>query len=215
MEQKPSFKDLLGRCLKIGDDSAWRASVEYLQPLIAGVAARSALRWGPIRAELVEDLTQEAFLKFCKNGFAILRKIEDQPEEMILAFIRVTVANLVHDHFRAERSAKRFPSGGFLTTDTLDAWLGETRTINSTERGLLLSEIDKLLRQKLSGASSARDRRVFWFHHRHGMTAKAISSIPAIGLSEKGVESVLFRLGVVVKEELAGAKGIGARDSFI
>jgi len=162
----------------------------------------------------VEDLTQEAFLKLCKDRFAILRKIESQPEEVILAFIRVTVANLVHDHFRAERSAKRFPTGGFLTSETLDCWLGETRTMKSTERELLLAEIDRVLLQKLPRESAGRDRRVFWFHHRHGMTAKAIASIPGIGLSEKGVESVLFRLGVLVKEELTAAKGIAAPDSF-
>jgi RNA polymerase sigma-70 factor (ECF subfamily) len=183
--------------------------------LIAGVAARSALRWGALRAELVEDLTQEVFLKLCKNRFAILRQVEGQPDEMILAFLRVTVANLVHDHFRAERSAKRFPSGGFLTPDALDTWLGETRTMNATEHELLLGEIDRVLTRKLAGASAGRDRRVFWFHHRHGMTAKAIASIPAIGLSEKGVESVLFRLAVLVKEELTAAKGIAARDSLI
>jgi DNA-directed RNA polymerase specialized sigma24 family protein len=214
VEPKVTLPDLLARCLRSGDDNAWQAWVEYLQPLIAGVAARSALRWGSVQPDVVQDLTQEAFLKLCKNRFAILRKMEGQPEEMIVAFIRVTVAHLVHDHFRAERSAKRFPAGGFLTTDALDNWLGETRTMSRTERELLLGEIDKLLKEKLTGPSAGRDRQVFWFHHRHGMTAKAISSIPAIRLSEKGVESVLFRLGVLVKEELAAGKGIGAPDSY-
>ena len=213
MERKLSFSDLLGRCLKIGDDDAWQALVEYLQPTIAGVAARSAQRWGPVRPELVQDLTQEVFLKLCKNQFAILRKIVVQPDELVMAFLRVTVANLVHDHFRAERSAKRFPGGGFLTSDTLDAWLGETRSVSSTERELLLDEIDQTLVRKLSGPSAARDRRVFWLHYRHGMTAKAIALIPGVGLSEKGVESVLFRLIALVKEELAAAKGIGVRNS--
>ena len=152
MESKLTFSELLGQCLRVGDDRAWRECVRYLQPLLAGVVARSALRWGPVRVDLVEDLTQDAFLKLCKDRFAILRKIESQPEEVILAFIRVTAANMVHDHFRAERSAKRFPSGGFLTSEALDCWLGETRTIKSTERELLLAEVDRVLLQKLASA---------------------------------------------------------------
>src|SRR5687768_9077057 len=122
-----------------GDETVWRELVEYLQPQIAGVIARSASRWGPVRSDLVEDLTQEAFLKLCKDRFALLRRIERHAEGAMLAFIKVTVANLVHDYFRAARSAKQFPRGGFLPSEMLDEWLGETRTIDAMERELLLT----------------------------------------------------------------------------
>lgn len=206
MRETPNFSGLLDRCLTIGDESAWRAFVGFLQPQIAGVAARSALRWGPVRPETVEDLTQDAFAKLCENRFAILRRVEDKTDEAILAFIKVTVANLVHDRFRAERSGKRFPRAGFLAPEALDHWLGQTETIDTMDRDLLLAQVDRILERKLSGNTSARDRQVFWLHHRSGMTAKAIASIPAIGLSEKGVESLLFRLGAAVKEEFSAGE---------
>ena len=214
MEPPPTFPDLLRRCLEVGDEDSWTALVAYLQPKIAGVAARSALRWGPVSGEVVEDLTQEAFLKLCKDRFAILRKVQGEPEGAILAFVKVTVANLVHARFRADRSAKRYPAAGFLSTDALDALLGETRTMDALERSLLISEIDHILSKKIATETLGRDRTVFWLHHRNGMTAKAISHLQPIGLSEKGVESLLFRLTTLIREEFEARKGIAAIDTF-
>lgn len=192
----------------------WAALVECLQPTLAGVVARCALRWGSVTPELIEDLTQEAFLKLCRDGFAILQHVLGQPEEMVLGFMKVTAANLVHDRFRAERSAKRHPPAGFLTVELLDDVFGETSSAAAVERELLLSEIDRFLAPSLPSPAAERDRTVFWLHHRHGMTAKAISQLPPIGLSEKGVESLLFRLNARVREKMVDRKGISARESY-
>ena len=66
-----------------------------------------------------------------------------------------------------------------------------------------------------AGTAAARDKQVFWFYFRYGMTAKAIAAIPAIGLSQKGVESLIFRLVDLLKEKLAVSKGIGGGGSSI
>ena len=46
-----------------------------------------------------------------------------------------------------------------------------------------------------------------WFFYQQGYTAKEISLLPAVGLTVKGVEAVLFRLTRYVREKL------GAQDS--
>ena len=209
-----SLRDLVLQCIQRGDARDWEALVAHLQPLVSVVIIRSASRWGETRREQVEDLTQEAFFKICRDRCAILRQLQEKPEAAIVAFIKITVSNLVHDHFRSARSGKRHPAAGLLSTESLDQWAGETKTVDRLQRELLLSEIDKIVTHKLRGATASRDRAIFWLYHRQGMTAKAISSIPAIGLSDKGVESTLYRMNALVKEEMLAAKGISAADTY-
>lgn len=202
-----ALPELVSRCLQRGKSEDWEALIESLRPMVSGVASRSAARWGETRRDQVEDLTQEAFLKFCKDECLILRQLSGKPEGMMIAFLKVAVANLVHDHFRAQRSGRRYPAAGLLSADVLDQWLGETQTVDAVQRDLLLQEVDQIIARKLTGPTAARDRRIFWLYHRHGMTAKDIAAIPAIGLSDKGVESAVYRVTGLVKEELTALKG--------
>jgi RNA polymerase sigma factor (sigma-70 family) len=210
-----NLPELVEACVRSNDQVAQEALVKEILPMIVGVAARSASHWGRVAPELVEDLTQDSLLKLCRNEFAILRRMLDKPELTIRAFIKAVVVNLVHDHFRSERSEKRRPPAGFLPDEVTGLDLGNTAAADALERNLLLDEINRILTIKLSGPSGARDRRVFWLHHRHGITAKALSLIPGIGLSEKGVESALFRMTVLIKEELSESKGISVQGASL
>ena len=204
-KQKVGVAELLGRCLAGDREDAWDMLVEYLQPVVAAVVVRTASRHSPVTPELVQDLTQDAFLKFCKDGFAVLHRVHGLTEEAALAYIKVSVANLVHDYFRSETSGTRCPPSGFANSETIDE-VRDTLPAERVERQILISEIDQILRNRLPEKSAARDRRIFWLRHRHGMTAKAIAAIPAIGLSEEGVESLLRRLELLVKEDFASGK---------
>src|SRR4051812_34600272 len=92
MDESITISELLYKCLRSDQAEHWESLVSRIQPVVAGVAARSAMRWGPISPELVEDLTQEAFLKMCRNQFALLRKTLGQPDAAVLAFMKVIVA---------------------------------------------------------------------------------------------------------------------------
>jgi len=76
-------------------------------------------------------------------------------------------------------------------------------TAKSSERGILLQQIDAHLGRLAVGQNLERDRRVFWLYYRVGLTANAIASLPAIGLSTKGVESTILRLTRLLRQELA------------
>lgn len=212
-KQKVGVAELLGRCLAGDREDAWDMLVEYLQPVVASVVARTASRHSRVTPEVVQDLTQDAFLKFCKDGFAVLNKVRGLTEEAALAYIKVTVANLVHDRFRSEGSSRRCPPSGFANSETVDE-VRDTSSVERVERRVLITEIDQILRTRLPEKSAARDRRIFWLRHRHGMTAKAIAAIPAIGLSEEGVESLLRRLELLVKEDFASGKGISPSKTY-
>lgn len=43
---------------------------------------------------------------------------------------------------------------------------------------------------------------IFWLYYRDGLTTRAISSLPFVGLSTKGVESTIHRLTRMVRNEM-------------
>lgn len=199
---------LLDDCERSNDAAAWDRLVRAMQPLVVRMVVQSARRLGHYDSALVQDLSQDALLKLCRNQFAILRKVSGQPEEMVRAYIKVVVANLVHDHFRSQWSAKRSPEGGFADTADLEDRFVDDTFVDASEREMLLGEIDGVLRRELPADNRQRDRRIFWLHHRHGMSAGAICGLPGVGLSVKGVESLLYRLRALVKKNLGIAKGV-------
>jgi hypothetical protein len=70
---------------------------------------------------------------------------------------------------------------------------------------LLLQEIDQCLQSCAEVPGKRRDRLIFWLHYRQGLSANAISSLPAVGLTVKGVESVIYRLTGLVRGQIAGS----------
>jgi hypothetical protein len=70
--------------------------------------------------------------------------------------------------------------------------------------GVLLNEINEYLERGLTGSDRERDRMIFWFYFRQGMSTKEIASLPTIGLSAKGVGSVIERLKHCLRKQIIG-----------
>ena len=78
--------------------------------------------------------------------------------------------------------------------------------LNVAAPGALIGEID----QRLAATETDRDRNIFWLYYRQGYTARDIASIPNLGLTQKGVESCIYRLTQSVRNTVAGsATGAG------
>jgi hypothetical protein len=77
------------------------------------------------------------------------------------------------------------------------------------EREILLKQIDRCLEVCSQGPEQERDRLIFWLHYQHGMSAKAIAGLPAVGLTAKGVESALLRLTRIVREHVVDLRSEG------
>jgi RNA polymerase sigma-70 factor (ECF subfamily) len=197
-----SAERLILACTQTGDAAAWEEFVRRFHRLIATVALRVARRWGDSSPQAVDDLIQETYLKLCAGNFRILRSFKSQHPDAFYGYLKVVTANLVHDRFKAAHSDKRGSGTVEVAADpqiTSDA----SATTKSSERGILLQQVDALLSRLVAGRHLERDRRVFWLYYRVGLTANAIASLPAIGLSTKGVESTILRLTRLLREELA------------
>ena len=67
---------------------------------------------------------------------------------------------------------------------------------------VLLEQVDGALTRSTGVDTRERDRTVFWLYYKHGFTAKAIAALPAVGLTVKGVETVIFRLTKAIRKSL-------------
>lgn len=201
--------ELVLQCLRTGEESAWIEFVRRFQPLIGSVVIRVARQWGETSRAAIDDLIQETYLKLCANRFGLIQKFKSRHEDAIYGYIKVFTANLVHDHFKAFRAQKR---GGDVETASInDGRSGDCSGRKEpaevlVERRLLLGKVAAFLVVLTSGQNADRDRRIFWLYYRAGLSASAIATLPSIGLSTKGVESIIQRLTRAVRQELVAPK---------
>jgi RNA polymerase sigma-70 factor (ECF subfamily) len=195
-------EDLLRACIE-GGEPAWAEFIRRFHPLIAGTVARCARRFGECSADLIDDLVQDTFLKLCANRCRILRDFRPQSPEAIFGFLKTVAFNVTLDHFRGGMAEKR---GSGQRDVALDTYAGSAvaggEGLPEVEREILLREIE----ENLPSDASPRDRQIFWLYYRHGMTTRAIASIPGLGLTQKGVESVIQRLTSYVRSRMSPTK---------
>jgi RNA polymerase sigma factor (sigma-70 family) len=191
---------LIRSCVS-ADVTAWEEFMRRYHRLITGVVFRTTQQWGDSSPATIDDLIQETYLKLCADDYRLLRAYDPKHQDAIFGYLKVVAANVVHDRFKAMHSEKR---GGGKTADELSTV--ENRSVASEgfgsqkamEREILLREIDDLL---LEGTAD-RDRRIFWLYYRQGLTTKAISLLPTIELTMKGVESTLLRITKLVRKRM-------------
>jgi RNA polymerase sigma-70 factor, ECF subfamily len=136
------------------------------------------------------------------NDSRALREFAFQHENAIFGFFKTVASNVVTDHFRAFRNQKRWTGKDDISLDDAAFFIPESR--NSAQRAdyeILCDEINKILKEEL-GNEFTRDHAIFWLYYHHGLTANAISKLPAIGLTVKGVESTLLRVTKLVREKM-------------
>jgi RNA polymerase sigma-70 factor (ECF subfamily) len=210
-----SPSELVLTCLRAGGEPAWNEFVRRFQPLIVGVVIRIARRWGESSPEVLDDLVQETYLKICAERHLLLKQFQPRYPDAIFGYIKVFTANLVHDHFKALHTQRR---GGTTLQSPVDGdlepHLPSTRAdAKSMERSVLIGEIDACVRAVETGPNVERDRKIFWLYYRVGLSASAIASLPATGLTTKGVESTILRLTRHVKLRLVHHGPMAGQDT--
>ncbi len=210
-----SLEDLIRACAENGDATAWEEFVQRFHGLIAVIVIRTAQRWDNASPALVDDLIQETYLKLCLDRKRLLSEFSPHNPESFYGFLKVVTANLVHDHFRSQRSQKHGlgQPHAWIDSPTIPAPIAKVGSVESIQRDILLKEINEALccilsESSLSEDQQKRDRTIFWLHHgAAGLTAEEIARLPSLSLSVKGVESVLHRLKRLVTERLAERPG--------
>lgn len=197
---------LLRECLELGQEDLWNEFIRKVHKPIAISVMRAIRKCSLPNPDLADDLVQRVFEKLCDNDFAALRRFRGDSSEALLSYLRTVATNATLDDFEMRRAARRdkgvtvsLPEEGIAGASV------DGRRWTAAERNVFLHQIEKVLDRRGSGPNRDRDRRIFWLHHRQGLTARAISQIPEVGLSPKGVESTLLRL----MRELRGSIGEG------
>lgn len=169
---------------------------------ITAAVYRAAKRWRDITSATLEELVQDTYLRLCDPEKAILQRFVPRHPGSGAAFIRVIAAHLVSDHFKSVHTQKH--GEGLIQPMTGEEQAAASPScpggIQTIEREVLLGQIDRYLQAIASGPTFERDRQIFWYYYRHGMSAQEIAQVPTIQLTAKGVESAIFRLTRLVRE---------------
>jgi RNA polymerase sigma-70 factor (ECF subfamily) len=195
MEQEEiPIRDLLHLCISSEDQELWRQLVHRTQPLIASVIINTIRRWQEPRPSLVDDLIQDTFLKLFANNRKALRSIKNAYENTIFGYLRVVASNVVRDHFRrTENRVEEIELSDPVVPPDPDG-------LDRIEFARLKHRIQTRLQSLSSSETYLRDESIFWLYYEQGYTAKEISLLPTVGLTVKGVESILQRLVRFIRE---------------
>lgn len=197
------------QCSVARDVEAWEEFVRRFHRLIAKVVLRAAARFGDPSKETVDDLIQDTYLKFYADNCRILREFEHRHPNAFLGYVQAVAVNVVRDHFKSCLSKKRGEglveavSEGFIPPAAEES-VGSPKSI---ERAVLIEEVRHHLELCVTEEDHERSKRIFWLYYRVGLSASAISAIPSIGLSTKGVESVIFRITRELRRRMDGSTG--------
>lgn len=198
---------LLRDCLGAATTAAeWEAFAAGAHGPIAMAVVRGLRQFGatPTR-ELVDDLVQDTFVKLCTDNLAVLRRFRGGRPEALVAYLKIVACNVARDHARAAVAEKRGSGRVDAPGDDVLAHAPDPATErNAADLAILLEQIDRRLASGTEVAARGRDRSIFWLYYRQGLTARAIAELPSIGLSQKGVESTIYRLTRMVRDMVEG-----------
>lgn len=191
-------QDLLRECLQTSSPDAWREFVRRVEPVIASSVANVARRYRRSSHEVILDVIQDVFVKLCRDQFKLLKDLRLTHENALFAYLKLAATSMAHDYFRKKRpeaEAVEFLDDAFAAPPS-------AVTDPAAEEQFLIKEIEQIVEKLTRGPNAGRDRAVFWLHYREGFSASAIAAIPALKLTQKGVESVLHRIRTLLRSQL-------------
>lgn len=188
-----TIPQLIAVCTSESSEGAWTEFVRRFWPLITRAVTKALHRSGKFSNELVDDLTQDTFIKLCHDNFRVLRAVAIAHENAFLGFLRAVAAHTAEGYFR-KAAALKSGGGQALEIDHLPAPQASRDASSEPERRVLLEKIDAILKTHVHEPNFKRDYAIFWLYFRDGLTAKEIAASPGVTLSVKGVESALIRL---------------------
>jgi RNA polymerase sigma-70 factor, ECF subfamily len=183
--EESSAEALFQACADRSDPRAWEEFVRRYGALLERTAYRFAQMRGNPGRELLNDLVQECYLRLCADNSRALRVFRPTRPDSEFGYLKVIATHAAVDFFR-RRTRDRFNISLDKTSEPEDN--------TDLDREILLQEVEACLLRITEGPARDRDRVVFRLYYVQGLTAKAISQIPSLGLRGDGVESLLGRL---------------------
>ncbi len=96
--KKLPIRELLQLCLDSGGEDAWTEFLGKIQGPIAAVISRTLGKMS--QRSTVDDLIQNTWVKLFDNDKAALRRIKNEHENSIYAYVRSAAFHMAHDHIR-------------------------------------------------------------------------------------------------------------------
>ena len=175
--------------------------------VLTAAAARVSRQWGRGGGDEIDDIIQDIYLHICADHARILARFRDPRPEALFGYLKAVATNVAYDYFRRRSAAKRDEKKKTSVEEAGDI----AAPFEDMARRLSLAEIDQALLAQTSGNDNGiRDRAVFRLYYRQGLTAKAISELPGVGLNPKGVEGVVYRLTRAIRQTFGEVQGVGA-----
>ena len=206
-----STTDLVRLCAASKDEEAWGEFIQRFHPVIAAATLRTARQWCDPPRSLLDDLIQDTYLKLCDHDCRLLVLFRPQHGDSIFGFLKVVASNVVHDHFKSARAAKRGAGQPEMSIEPdvepipINSRSNPPDSFETVSQRIQLEHLDRVLMQVAAGPEQAKKRTIFWLRHRQGLTASEIAAIPSIGLTTEGVESVLARLAAMIRNHMANS----------
>jgi RNA polymerase sigma factor (sigma-70 family) len=219
-----SNRALLSRLVKAGpDDGAWLEFITRFQPRIRQLAYRAyateASRYSGVDAsrpgEVIEDLTQDVFIRLIGAERRALAAFRGLNENSFYTYLQTIALNLVRDHFKRLRAQRRPPRATSLdeplrTTDgpaessTLGDYLPSAapNPEEVVETRELQSRLSSVVAKSTLGSISTRDRLIFRLYFIQGLTVDEIQEYKGIRLTKSGVEKRVRRIRAVIEKFL-------------
>jgi RNA polymerase sigma-70 factor (ECF subfamily) len=201
-----SASELVSICASGAGAPCWAEFIRRFNPVIGRSILRVAIRYGVSDQSLIDDLVQETYLKICASDYKVLRTFSTRGPDSAFGFLKVVATSVAHDFFKARLAGKRAPEAAAteLEAESVPASEYVQNDLSQAERAVLVDQIDRQLKVVVPECELGRARTIFWLYYRAGLTASAIATLPAVDLTTKGVESLLFRLTRSVRESLSG-----------
>jgi RNA polymerase sigma factor (sigma-70 family) len=210
------------------DDPRWREFVSRFRPRLRLSVYRCfqteaernpGVGAGP-PSEIVDDLTQEVFVRLLDGERRALSRFQGRTEHSAYTYLSAIAVNLVRDHFRTLRADKtpKAPTslsnaigpepgdeGPVFAQTLVSGGAGPERFVASSElRDEIRAVVDELSPR---GSTSARDRLVFQLFFIEGLTVDEIAANRSIRLSASGVEKCIRRIRKALKDRLSSNRG--------
>jgi len=188
-----SASELFASCAA-GSAEAWDEFHRRYHKHIAGVVIR-VLRNYSVAVHDTEDVIQEVYRKLWADDRRRLGIFRDQGPGSDFGYLKLLAERTALDWRRRTRTQSRNVGANVSWSDAKGA---EPAAGDPLERAILIDQVHSAI----ADVADVRDRLIFWLHHRAGMTSAAIAARKSIGLTDKGVQSVLKRLKSVAQERL-------------
>ncbi len=191
---------LLERCLR-DDPVAWQALADHLRPCVVRVLARALAR---VDRAAIEDLEQETWLRLLAQDRAQLRQAAAMSVAAVERLATTIALNLVRDHCRKIAVRKAIP------VDTLVPLFAR----ESPGPESLVTRAERLARSRptaedLAGSTDPqRDLLIWTAYYEDGATPREIAALE-LGISLKGIESVIHRLTQKVRKRANPTGDVG------